>query len=136
MAAKRTENEGKYHILKDKQLIVRCFLFLLLAVRLNLLFGIPSRVILGTWYLCLATTNASIWLIRSIGIEAQSAGNSIILRNQTLLINAECTAIYLMIIFGTFILVYPTKWLRKLIGLALGISAIYVANVLRLTLTA
>lgn len=128
--------EERYHIVKNRYLISRILVFLLLAIGLNLLFRVPNPVLRQAWYLVVATTNASAWLMRAFGLEAQISGNSIALTNQTLLVNLECTAIYLMILFAAFVLVYPARWLRKLIGLAAGIPAIFAANVLRLLLTA
>lgn len=119
----------------DKQLILRVCLFLLLAVGLNLLFRIPNPVLDSAWYLVVATTKVSVWIIGLVGIKTHVVRNTIGLSNRTLLINLECTAIYLMILFASFVIVYPASWPRKMLGLALGIPSIFVANIIRLLLT-
>lgn len=136
MAAKKGKPQEKRGIAKDRQLIARLLAFVALAVGLNLLFRIPNFMARGAWYLIVFTTDASAWLIKGVGIKAYISSNSIILSNQTLLVNAECTAIYLMILYASFVLVYPTKWIRKLIGVAIGIPIIFAANVIRLLVTA
>ncbi len=128
--------EKELRLFKDNQFLLRSSIFVVVAIGLNVLFRIPNPVSSYVWYLVMATTNTSAWLIKTLGIEAQVLGNNILLSNKTLLINAECTAIYLMILFGVFVLVYPTKWLRKIIGLVGGILSIFTANILRLLLTA
>lgn len=136
MPAKSVKTE-KYHILKDRQLLLTCFLFLILVVGLNVIFRIPNSISLFvTKHLVLATANASAWLINLVGIKAQINQNTIVLRSRSLLVNLECTAIYLMILYGSFVLVYPAAWMKKAVGLVLGLLAIFVANILRLLLTA
>jgi archaeosortase B (VPXXXP-CTERM-specific) len=140
VAAKKREPQrkpqGKSPIVKDPQFIVRLLAFLALAVGLNLLFRVPNFMARGAWYLIMLTTDASVWLIKGAGIKAMISSNNIILSNQTLVINAECTAIYLMILYASFVLVYPTKWSKKLVGVAAGIPSIFAANVIRLLVTA
>jgi archaeosortase B (VPXXXP-CTERM-specific) len=89
-----------------------------------------------SWFLIGLTARTSAWLINLAGIEARLSGDVIGLSNQSLLINAECTAIYLMIFFGSFVIVYPARWISKMVGLVAGIPVIFTANVSRLLLTA
>jgi archaeosortase B (VPXXXP-CTERM-specific) len=136
MTAKCAEHVAGRHICEARQPVLRILFFLLLSVALNLIFRIPGPLLKQAWYLVVATTRASAWLMSALGLEPSVSANSIALTNQTLLINLECTAIYLMILFGAFVLVYPAKWPRRAIGLLLGIPAIFGANVLRLLLVA
>jgi len=134
--AVKSRKAGKSHILKGKSVLLRFLVFLVLAVGLNLLFRIPHASVGFAWFLIDLTVSVSAWLINLVGIKAEVARDVIVLSNQPLLINAECTAIYLMIFFASFILVYPAKLLRKVVGLVVGIPAIFVANTSRLLLTA
>ncbi len=46
---------------------------------------------------------------------------------------SECGAIEVMAIFIAAVLAFPAGWVRKLIGLALGLPVMYLVNVFRLT---
>lgn len=46
---------------------------------------------------------------------------------------SECGAIEVMAIFFAAVFAFPTRWWRRLIGIALGVPAMYVVNILRLT---
>lgn len=70
--------------------------------------------------------------IRLIGLQATVLGDNIELSHQSWLVTLECTAIYLMALYGSFVVTYPVKPTAKLIGVALGIPIIFAANILRL----
>lgn len=72
------------------------------------------------------------YLIQLSGLPVRMVSNTLYLTNTTWIVTTECTAIYIMLIFTSFILVYPTS--RKLKGLALltGIPMIFAANISRL----
>lgn len=46
----------------------------------------------------------------------------------------ECTGLFEMVIFAAAVLAFPTTWRKKLLGLALGIPAIYLFNLIRIIL--
>jgi exosortase H (IPTLxxWG-CTERM-specific) len=46
----------------------------------------------------------------------------------------ECTGVFEMVIFAAAVLAFPTTWRKKLLGLLLGIPAIYLFNLLRIVL--
>lgn len=135
MTAKSVKTE-KYHILKDRQLLKTCLLFLILIVATNLLLQFLLYKTAYLRYFILFTANSAGRLINLAGIKADVNDSNIILKNQTLLVNLECTAIYLMIIYGSFILAYPANLKRKMVGMAFGLPLIFLANLIRLLLIA
>jgi archaeosortase B (VPXXXP-CTERM-specific) len=46
----------------------------------------------------------------------------------------ECTGIYILLLFVSFLLSYPTTLRRKLLGIVLGIPLLYSFNLLRITI--
>jgi len=72
------------------------------------------------------------YLIQLSGLPVRMDSNTLYLTNSTWIVTTECTAIYIMLIYTSFILVYPAP--KKLKGLALlaGIPFIFAANISRL----
>lgn len=70
------------------------------------------------------------------GVPATVAGNEIFLATRILRIDLDCTGISLMLIYTALVLAYPLSIKRKLIGLAIGLPVIAVANLIRLTVVA
>ena len=70
------------------------------------------------------------------GVPAQVAGNEVALQSRILRIDADCTGVTLMMIYAALVLAYPLGWKNKLIGLAFGLAAIFVTNLIRLVVVA
>ncbi len=70
------------------------------------------------------------------GVPATVAGNEVALQSRILRIDADCTGVTLMMIYTALVLAYPLGWRNRLIGLAFGIAAIFVANLIRLVTVA
>ena len=75
---------------------------------------------------------ASAFAARCVGGQAAARGDDIIIKTLTLNINHECTGIFVYFLFGSFVLAYPTTWLARLSGLAVGLPFFFAVNVLRL----
>jgi len=71
-------------------------------------------------------------LIQMSGLHAIRESNTIYLANSTWIVATECTAIFIMLIFSSFVLVYPATVKSKGIALLAGIPFIFAANILRL----
>jgi exosortase/archaeosortase family protein len=71
-------------------------------------------------------------LIHASGLHAIRDSNTIYLTNSTWLVTTECTAIFIMLIYSSFIMVYPASWKDRGIALLVGIPSIFGANILRL----
>jgi len=48
-------------------------------------------------------------------------------------VNHECTGIYVLIILFTFLLSYPARWRRRLLGIVVGTAGLTAVNILRLS---
>lgn len=72
------------------------------------------------------------WLIRLSGLHVIQDSNTLYLTNSTWLVTTECTAIFIMLIFSSFIFAYPASLKSKATALFSGIPFIFAANVLRL----
>ena len=97
------------------------------------------------WYLsrneCLAFLEISIsrilgYLIQLSGMPVQVTDNTMYLTNSVWLVTTECTALYIMVIYLSFVLVYPSSARAKGIAIGAGIPFIFSANVFRLYLMA
>jgi archaeosortase B (VPXXXP-CTERM-specific) len=49
-------------------------------------------------------------------------------------INHECTGVFVLLVYGTFVLAYPSPWRQRLQGIGLGILVLTGINVARLIL--
>jgi len=82
---------------------------------------------------CLALTRQVAWLIRSTGLQAEIFnGNGIHLARVDWEMVLECTAIGSMLAYSSFLLVFPSSFKAKGIGLAIGLPLIHLANLIRL----
>jgi exosortase/archaeosortase family protein len=48
-------------------------------------------------------------------------------------INYECTGVYVLLILFTFLIAYPASWRSRLAGAAVGLVALSIVNVLRIS---
>jgi exosortase/archaeosortase family protein len=66
------------------------------------------------------------------GVPASVAGNEVALPTRILRIDLDCTGASLMLVYAALVLAYPLSAKRKLVGLAIGLPIIVLANLLRL----
>jgi archaeosortase B (VPXXXP-CTERM-specific) len=76
------------------------------------------------------------YLIQVSGLPVRMVSNTLYLTNSTWIVTTECTAIYILLIFTSFILVYPASRKLKCLALGTGIPFILAANILRLLIMA
>ena len=57
-----------------------------------------------------------------------STGDHIVIETLTLHINHECTGIFVLMLFASFVLAYPTSWRARLVGLGIGLPALFAIN--------
>lgn len=79
-----------------------------------------------------AHARATAGVLRAIGIGAEAHATSILLARGSLEIVAECTGVYVLILFTAGILAFPTAWRTRLHGLAMGLPCIVALNFIRL----
>lgn len=71
-------------------------------------------------------------ILSLVSDEATRSGNLMQLGSFGVLIIEECTGIFEMLIFLAAVLAYPTSWMDKLLGFALGLPILYAFNVARI----
>ena len=69
---------------------------------------------------------------RAGGGQAQAQNDDIVVKTMVINVNHECTGIFVFLLFGAFLLAYPASWRARLIGLSIGIPALFAVNVVRL----
>ncbi len=73
------------------------------------------------------------WLAAFTGSSSRVLGDQIFVKGLTININYECTGVYVLLILVTFVLSYPAGWRDRVSGILVGISALTVLNVIRVT---
>lgn len=108
------------------------------AIRLVLyLFAISLLFSLGQLHLYMQPVQRLIARLAAaganvIGAEAEVHGFIIQAAHAGLEINHECTGVFVLLVYGAFVLAYPAGWLQRLSGLAVGAVVLMLVNVSRL----
>jgi exosortase/archaeosortase family protein len=76
---------------------------------------------------------AATWLAHLTGGTSRVYEDQIQVAALAIHINHECTGVYVLIILCTFLLAYPARWSARMSGLLIGIVALTVINVVRLS---
>jgi archaeosortase B (VPXXXP-CTERM-specific) len=131
----REQKNQKGHTARDLTFLKMPLLFFFSVILLNLasLYAAEKGYL---YFFELFTAQATTGLIHLFGIEATRNNTIIHLTNDVWKVNTECTAITIMIIFASFVMVYQTSFKAKSIGLFAGLSFIFAANLTRLLIMA
>jgi len=128
MKSKKTQEEPTF---KDKKFLKVGFLFFSLVIFLDvILWYLGKKEYLA--FLDIFLSYVITGLIHLSGLPATMQGNTIYLTNSTWLMTTECSALFIMVIYTSFITAYPASWKDKGIALLTGIPFIFVVNMLRL----
>lgn len=115
----------------DKQFLKVGFLFCSTVIILDLLvWYLGRKEYLAFFDIFLSYVMAG--LIKLSGLHVIQDSNTLYLTNSSWIVTTECTAIFIMLIFSSFIFVYPASTKQKGIALLSGIPFIFGANILRL----
>lgn len=107
---------------------LRFFAVLAGASVLAWVITLPAR--LGAVQAWLA--GSAVRLARATGGQSSAAGDQIYTTGVTIDINYECTGIYVLLVFLTFLLAYPASWRSRATGAAIGTAALTAVNILRI----
>ncbi|MBP1909052.1 archaeosortase B [Methanolobus bombayensis] len=83
-------------------------------------------------FLNLLTADALSSLMSLLGVESSSYGQSVYMEGFSVMIIDECTGMYELLVYAGCILAYPTTLNKKVLGLVLGIPAMFGVNMMRL----
>jgi len=75
-------------------------------------------------------------VIHLFGLPAVRNNTVINLKNAVLVVNTECTSIFIMITFSCLVAFYQTSKKSKIIGILVGLPIIFAANILRFVIMA
>jgi exosortase H (IPTLxxWG-CTERM-specific) len=67
-----------------------------------------------------------------LGQDVRRAGNTLDYRGSVFKVIDECTGIEVIALFAAAVLAFPSRWRHRLTGLALGISALALLNLIRM----
>ncbi len=121
----RVPNVGKGSLLRVAIVFALVFVALEAAIWGALLAGYMLPVME-------TTTRAATALISAAGIPVTRTGIQMFLSTRILEIDLDCTAIQLIALYAALVVAYPVSTRTKLLGLAIGVPAILLANLLRL----
>jgi exosortase/archaeosortase family protein len=117
------------------ELLSRGLLFCAVVTILDFLFiFLDSRDYLS--FLDSATAKMAAIMMRFIGHTATIVGDQIFLTNGVSITTTDCSAIFLMIVFASFIFVYPSSWKAKAAALIAGLPSLFGLGVFRLSVIA
>jgi archaeosortase B (VPXXXP-CTERM-specific) len=130
-----SNKKQKGHLWGDLKYLKMPLLFCLTVVLLNLLsFLAYQKGYLS--FIEVLTAQTITGTIHLFGMPAIRENTVIHLTNALWVVNTECTAITIMIIFSSFIAVYKASLKAKGIGLLFGLPIIFATNITRLLLMA
>jgi exosortase H (IPTLxxWG-CTERM-specific) len=101
-----------------------CTLLLLAAIWLEPLMGPLNR----------ATASLAGKLLVTAGFSAAVLGDSITVGTFPVKIITECTSLYPMLLFTSFVLAHPASWRRKVMGIVVAAVIITGANLARIAI--
>jgi archaeosortase B (VPXXXP-CTERM-specific) len=132
---KKKSMRQRGHVDRDLNYLKIPLLFCLVAALSNLLFYLIYKRENFSFFEVF-TAQATTAVIHLFGMPAVRDNTIIRLTNAEWAVNTECTAITIMIIFTSFIVVYPASFKAKSVGTFLGLPVIFTANIMRLLLMA
>lgn len=69
---------------------------------------------------------------RLAGGSAVARGDDLVVHTMVMNVNHECTGVFVLVLFVSFVLAYPARWTERLAGFAVGIPLLFAVNVFRL----
>lgn len=125
------EKPRSRNFLNNYGLLTRGVLFCTLVILLDMAVWYLGRMEYLA-FIDIFTSYIITWLIHLSGLPALRDSNTIYLTNAVWVVTTECTALFIMIIFSSFVLVFPSSLKSKIVALVSGIPFIFGANILRL----
>lgn len=129
-----TKNKQWGHTLKWQYLKVPLLFCFLVTVLIFLSLIVAQKGYM--FFFEVFNSKVATGLIHLSGIEAKTDDNIIYLGNAVWKIDTECTALTIMIIFASFVMVYPAALKPKGMAVLTGIPFIFGANMARLLIMA
>jgi len=108
--------------------VVRLLIYLFASSLLFSLGGVHQRMV------PIQEAMASVvgWGANELGADATVDGTIIKSNHAALEINHECTGVFVLVVYATFVLAYPAPWAHRASGIAIGVTTLMGINVARL----
>jgi exosortase/archaeosortase family protein len=90
----------------------------------------------GDWVnerLTAGIAHATAGVLRALGNDAFAQGSMVAVGPVQLRIIGECTAVHVMALFAAAVIAFPANWKNRLAGIAFGLTAIQLVNLIRMT---
>lgn len=108
---------------------LRFFLFLIAASVLAWALRLPDRLGPAQDFLAGSATR----LAQTFGSSSSANADQIHVGGLVMDINYECTGLYVLMILFTFLLAYPASWRSRIVGALIGLAALTLINVVRIS---
>ena len=119
------------HPTNRRALIIFSVRFVMLAGGLYILFNwLPPSALADP--LNRHTAEMTAFFLRLLHLEPSVSGVILSAQGFSIRIIAECTAIFVAILYFSFVMAYPTALKNKLLGLAAGLPFLFAANLARI----
>jgi exosortase H (IPTLxxWG-CTERM-specific) len=108
------------------------------SLKFCLLFGLCDAFSITSWsdrpfsVFLSAYAQVSNWILVMFGQHSHVTGSTISGPVATISIMRGCDALDPILVLCAGILAYPSSWRRKVIGLVLGVAAMFIMNVVRI----
>ena len=108
---------------------IRFFILLIGFSVLAWVVNLPNHLALPQRWLASGATA----LANLVGSPSSATRSQISTGGLVIDINYECTGVYVLLILFTFLIAYPASWRSRLAGAAVGVVALSIVNVLRIS---
>ncbi len=108
--------------------VLRLLIYLFAASLLFSLGGLHQRMAPIQEAICTVVSGAA----NLFGANVTVVGTIIKSPHAALEINHECTAVFVLIVYGMFVLAYPAPWLHRATGILIGFTTLTAINIARL----
>ena len=126
---------GRLRVNRDRALSSVATRFVLVSALLTAFIAVVASF--GAWRgLTVATAKCAAVLTSLSGVNAWASGANIVTPGRILVVDLNCTAIYVTAVFVALVVSYPINPRTRAIGIAIGVPLILGANLIRLMIAA
>ena len=107
---------------------------LVFGASVALLLYLYSRVIRQEWFDGFLSAHAAVTalLIRLTWVDVERVGSILSNDKVAFTIISECTPVAASLIYASGIIAFPASWQSRLVGLAIGVVALFALNIVRI----
>ena len=118
-------NELRWSVIWTYGVFLGCLLFLFTVLRTSVVREYVAQP------LALVVTLISVWVLNLFSLKATASGTVLSVEGFAARVDDVCTGIFVVAIYASAVLAYPSRAKEKLKGLLLGVSVILSLNLIR-----